>query len=193
MDSPRRQDELFASDSLLPGLTYRPEFIDRAEEASLVTLIGTLPLKEAQYREFTARRRIVSFGGSYDFTSHELRTAGAIPDSLHPLREKIAALMGVPADAINHALVAEYQPGSPLGWHRDVPEFELVAGVSLQGRARMRLRPYPHRKGDRTALKLDLEPRSTYVMRGPARWNWQHAISATHELRYSITFRTLRG
>jgi alkylated DNA repair dioxygenase AlkB len=188
-----RQDELFATHSLLPGLVYQPEFIDRAEEAELVAVIESLPLEEAQYREFTARRRIVSFGGSYDFTSHELKTAGAVPPSLHPLRAKMAALMGVPADTINHALVAEYQPGSPLGWHRDVPEFELVGGVSLHGRARMRFRPYPHRKGDRTGFKLDLEPRSAYVLRGPARWNWQHAISETKELRYSITFRTLRG
>jgi alkylated DNA repair dioxygenase AlkB len=55
----------------------------------------------------------------------------------------------------------------------------------------MRLRPYPHRKGDRAALKLELEPRSAYAMRGAARWKWQHAISPTRQLRYSITFRTL--
>jgi alkylated DNA repair dioxygenase AlkB len=188
-----RQDELFTTGALLPGLTYRKEFIDRAEETELVALIQSLPLAEARYREFTARRRIVSFGGSYDFTNHELRAAGAIPETLHPLRARMAELMGVEAATINHALVAEYQPGSPLGWHRDVPEFELVGGVSLHGRARLRFRPYPHRKGDRTGFRLDLEPRSAYVLRGPARWNWQHAISETKELRYSITFRTLRG
>jgi alkylated DNA repair dioxygenase AlkB len=188
-----RQDELFTTHSLLPGLTYQPEFVDRAEETALVTLIRSLPPEEARYREFTARRRIGSFGGSYDFTSHELRAAGAIPAALHPLREKLAALMSVPAETIHHALVAEYQPGWPLGWHRDVPEFELVGGVSLHGRARMRFRPYPHRKGERIGFKLDLEPRSAYVLRGPARWNWQHSVSATQELRYSITFRTLRA
>ena len=55
----------------------------------------------------------------------------------------------------------------------------------------MRFRPYPHRRNDRTTLKLDLEPRSAYAMSGAARWDWQHAISPTRELRYSITFRTL--
>jgi alkylated DNA repair dioxygenase AlkB len=100
--------------------------------------------------------------------------------------------MGVLAATVNHALVAEYQPGTPLGWHRDVPNFGVVGGLSLVGHARMRFRPYPHRKGDRAAaLKIDLEPRAAYAMRGAARWNWQHAISPTHELRYSITFRTL--
>jgi alkylated DNA repair dioxygenase AlkB len=103
----------------------------------------------------------------------------------------MAELMAVDVASLNHALVAEYQPGTPLGWHRDVPEFEVVGGLSLHGHARMRLRPYPHRLGDRTALKLELEPRSAYAMRGAARWKWQHAISPTKELRYSITFRTL--
>jgi hypothetical protein len=31
------------------------------------------------------------------------------------------------------------------------------------------------------------------VMREEARWGWQHAIAPTGALRYSITFRTLRG
>ena len=74
-----QQDELFTTTSLLPGFLYEPEFIDRAEEAELVRLIQSLPLEEARYREFTARRRIVSFGASYDFSSRELRVAGAIP------------------------------------------------------------------------------------------------------------------
>ena len=58
----------------------------------------------------------------------------------------------------------------------------------------MRLRPYkPGQKQDRKeAITLELEPRSIYAMRGVARWAWQHCISQTKELRYSITFRTAR-
>ena len=40
---------------------------------------------------------------------------------------------------------------------------------------------------------LELEPRSVYVMRGPIRWQWQHSMLPTRELRYSITFRTRAG
>jgi alkylated DNA repair dioxygenase AlkB len=173
------------------GLAYRREFITPAEEAALLSFIRGLPLEEARYLQYTARRRIVSFGGSYDFSSQELRPAAPIPEFLQPIRLRIAALMDVAAETVQHALVAEYQPGTPLGWHRDVPDFGVVGGLSLLGFARMRFRPYPHLKGDRTSLKLDLEPRSAYALRGPARWNWQHAISPTRELRYSITFRTL--
>jgi len=201
---PRLRDDVVASgmkiESLAPllhvppyGFVYRSEFLDRTEEAGLLEFIGSLPLQQAQYRQFTAHRRIASFGGRYDFSSRELHTAEEMPEALHPLRGRIAELMRVPAESVRHASVAEYAPGTQLGWHRDVPDFEIVGGVSLLGHARMRFRPYPHQKGDRTALNLDLEPRSAYVIRGPARWHWQHAISPTHELRYSITFRTLNS
>ena len=30
-----------------------------------------------------------------------------------------------------------------------------------------------------------------YVLHDEARWRWQHAISPTKALRYSITFRTM--
>jgi alkylated DNA repair dioxygenase AlkB len=153
-----------------------------------------LPLQEAQYRQYTAKRRIVSYGGSYDFSSNELRPAGPIPGFLHPLRERIAQRTGIAATEWNHALVAEYAPGTQLGWHRDVPEFETIVGVSLAGACRMRLRPYPPAKGrDPRALVLTVEPRSVYWMRDDARWRWQHAISPTKSLRYSITFRTRRA
>lgn len=90
-----------------------------------------------------------------------------------------------------HALVTEYDEGTPLGWHRDTPEFGVIVGVSLGGAARMRWRRYPPQKGDRT-YDLELEPRSVYCMRDEARWGWQHSIAPTRALRYSITFRTLR-
>jgi alkylated DNA repair protein (DNA oxidative demethylase) len=40
--------------------------------------------------------------------------------------------------------------------------------------------------------ELTLEPRSGYVLAGEARRSWQHSIPPAKELRYSITFRTLR-
>jgi alkylated DNA repair dioxygenase AlkB len=158
----------------------------------LLGALGSLPFEEARYREWHARRRIVSFGGRYDFTHHALETASPIPEFLHPLRNELAAWIGVPFSAMQHAVVAEYRPGTQLGWHRDVPDFDRVCGVSLGGHARMRLRPYPPQRGARASCAIELAPRSAYAFRGDARWKWQHAISPTKELRYSITFRTLR-
>jgi alkylated DNA repair dioxygenase AlkB len=38
-----------------------------------------------------------------------------------------------------------------------------------------------------------IEPRSAYLLQGPARTVWEHSIPAVESLRYSITFRTFRG
>ena len=190
------QRELFESESSLPeGFLYEGEFLARDEEALLLEAIRQLPLSEAQYKEYKARRRTVSYGSEYDFGDNVLESAPAIPEFLIPLRDKVASWAGLPADAFVQGLVSEYQPGTPLGWHRDVPNFEVIAGVSLGGWCRMRLRPY--RPGERNkredVIALDIAPRSAYLMRGVARWNWQHSIAPTKELRHSITFRTRRA
>jgi alkylated DNA repair dioxygenase AlkB len=189
-----KQSELFGATPQLPaGFLYQPDFITREEEAVLLGHIRRLPLQEAKYKEYTAKRRIMSYGGSYDFSSNELVPAGPIPLFLCPLRSRVAKWVDMPASQFTHALIAEYKTGTQLGWHRDVPEFEIVVGVSLGGPCRMRLRPYPPKRGRNAGkLSLDLEPRSAYIMRGTARWGWQHSIPPTKEDRYSITFRSRR-
>jgi len=189
-----RQIGLFqAGPPVPPGFTHRDEFISGAAETRLLQQIALLPLQEARYRQWTAKRRTISFGGVYDFTHHQLNPAPPLPEFLLPLREQLARWVGLDATSLAHASIAEYRPGTELGWHRDVPDFEVVAGVSLRGAARMRFRHYPPATGGRTAFAIDLQPRSAYIIRDIARWRWQHAISPTKELRYSITFRTLRG
>lgn len=175
-------------------MRFREDFLTPDEEAALLSQIAALPLHEARYKSYTARRRIASFGTQFDYDDHRLLPAAPIADFLLPLRERIAHWAGVAPQAFSNALVAEYRPGTPLGWHRDVPDYELVAGVSLAGPARMRLRRYPPENPRREdALTLDLPARSAYVLQGVARWGWQHSIAPTPALRYSITFRTRRA
>jgi alkylated DNA repair dioxygenase AlkB len=188
------QQALFQPDAWLPeGFRYQEGFLTVDEEQTLLAIIRTLPFQQAQYKEFTARRRVVSYGGRYDFSANELLPADAMPAWLHGLRDRAAGWAGLSPAGVDHALVAEYAPGTPLGWHRDVPDFEAIVGVSLGGSCRMRFRRYPPSKPARAELHLDLAPRSIYTMQREARWNWQHSVSPTKELRYSITFRTRRG
>ena len=188
------QPDLFgASGPGLPdGMRYQDEFLSRDEEASLVGIIERLPLANMKYQQYEALRRVVSYGGQYDFSAQRLNEAEPLPSWLDPLRERAGLWAGIAPDAFTQALIAEYQPGTPLGWHRDVPDFEDIVGISLGGDAVMRFRPYPHEKGDRRGLKLALPPRSIYLLRGASRWAWQHAVSPTKSLRYSITLRTAR-
>ena len=186
------QAELFQEAAELPsGLVYAPQFLSAEEEARALEGIATLELREARYKDYTANRRVASFGAGYDFDANELTPAPVMAEFLLPLRERVAGWAGVPAGDFGYALVAEYREGTTLGWHRDVPQFEMVAGVSLASGATMRFRRYPPRAGA-PAYTLELAPRSAYVLRGEARWGWQHSIAATPRLRYSITFRTRR-
>jgi len=185
-----QQVDLFGGQDALPeGFVYQTDFLGRDDEASLLREIKQLALEDAKYREYTARRRVAYFGFDYDFSTNRLGEAAPIPAFLYPLRGRMARWMGVEEADLVHALVSEYRPGTPLGWHRDAPDFDRVAGVSLGGWARMRLRPWPWKK--EKPLDLELAPRSAYQMNGAARWRWQHSIAATRELRYSITFRSL--
>jgi alkylated DNA repair protein (DNA oxidative demethylase) len=85
-------------------------------------------------------------------------------------------------------------PGAPIpteraGWHRDAPIFgDEIAGVSLLGRSPLQLRD-----AEGAVTTVELPPRSAYVMVGAARWDCEHTIPATRDLRYSLTFRTLGG
>jgi len=184
------QHDLFG-DVAPPGWQYQEGFLAIAEEAALLASFAGWPLAPATYKGHTARREVLSFGGSFDYTTNRLVPGEPVPESLHPLRERVATWAGVPARDFAHALVARYRPGTPLGWHRDVPDFECVAGVSLAGTARMTFRRYPPTVRAHT-WHADLAPRSVYLMRGEARWGWQHRVDPTETERWSVTFRTRR-
>jgi alkylated DNA repair dioxygenase AlkB len=176
------------------GLAYRAEFITADEEQQLIELARSFPLAFAQYKQYTARRKVFSFGHSYDYDANELRDAPPVPAAFDFLRKRVAQWADVAPGDFVQLLIAEYAPGTPLGWHRDVPDYELVVGVSLGSAAVLRFRPYPHTPGRKaTAREIEVAPRSVYALRGAARWEWQHSVPPTPGLRWSLTFRTRSG
>ena len=177
-----------------PGMRFETDWLGADVVAALIEAIGALELREARYKQYTARRRVASFGGKFDYDNNRLLPAPPIPPAFEPLRERVARWLGVAPDVFSQMLVAEYAPGTPLGWHRDVPDFESIVGVSLLGEGQMRFRPYPPASARAADVRsLLLPPRSVYVLEGPARWQWQHSIVPTKVLRYSISLRTARG
>jgi alkylated DNA repair dioxygenase AlkB len=118
---------------------------------------------------------------------------------LLPLRARLARWAGVDSEAFAMALINEYRPGTPIGWHRDAPQYDIVAGVSLLSSCRMRFRPYrspvstaPSSPRRAATHEIVLTRRSAYLMTQEARAAYEHHIPPVAELRYSITFRTLR-
>jgi alkylated DNA repair dioxygenase AlkB len=177
------------------GLRYAPDLISVADEQALIALAARLPLQDARYKDYTARRRVFAFGTRARGEAGYAAPGASIvelPDPLQRLREQVARWAGIDPLAFVHVLVTEYRPGTPLGWHRDAPPYRDVAGVSLGSAARMRWRPWPTdviRRED--ILTLTLASRSVYLMSGPARSRWQHSVSPVPALRYSITLRTI--
>ena len=61
------QPPLFDFPRDLPqGLLYQPEFVTGDEEAALIEAIAPLPLREAKFREYFAKRRVVHFHADAD-------------------------------------------------------------------------------------------------------------------------------
>lgn len=181
-----------ASSPPLPeGFRYRLDLITPDEERELLRRVETLPFKEFEFQGFTGKRRVVSFGWRYDFNDRELQKADDIPPFLLPLRVRAAKFAGLGPDSLQHVLVTEYAKGAAIGWHRDKAVFDEVVGISLLAPCRFRFRrELPDGKWERAAIVA--EPRSAYLLAGPARTQWEHSIPAVEQLRYSITFRNFR-
>ena len=182
-------------ESHLPrGFHYRENFITEADERVLLHAIAGVAFSDFEMRGVVARRRVAFFGQSYDG-----RPSATLPAFLLPLRAMVAQWAGVDADAFAMALINEYRPGSPIGWHRDAPQYDIVAGISLLSECRMKFRPYPSpaspapKSSRRSAThEIALARRSAYLMTHESRTAYEHHIPPVVDLRYSVTFRTLR-
>ena len=180
--------DLFAA-PLLPGLVYRDEFIGEAEHDALLERLQAMDLAPFRFQGWTGNRHTQSFGWRYDFEDASFTSTEPIPDWLAPLRDRAAMFAEAEPADIHHALIARYDPGAGIGWHKDRDVFDRVVGVSFANRDTLRFRQRTP-EGFRRA-SLDVEPRSAYFLSGAARWDWEHRIVPGERLRFSITFRTL--
>jgi alkylated DNA repair dioxygenase AlkB len=172
------------------GLVLRPELLTVEAEAELLGRLDDLRFDPIVMHGQAARRTARHYGLGYDYETRAPQPGEPIPEWLAPVRRHAADLAGEQPEALVEALVQRYPAGATIGWHRDAPAFGTVVGVSLGGSCRLR---FQRGTGDRRRVwEVALEPRSGYVLAGEARRSWQHSIPPTKELRYSITFRTLR-
>jgi len=174
---------------LIAGLRYAEAVISIAEEHALVDRLTPIDLAPFRFHGWLGNRRTQSFGWRYDFDDASFNPAEPIPDWLEPLRARAASFAGMHADDFVHVLVARYDPGAGIGWHRDRDVFDEVVGISLGTPATLRFRQRTN-SGFRRA-KLEVLPRSAYLLAGEARHDWEHSIVPGDQLRFSITFRAL--
>ncbi len=180
-------------DGPIPGLTYVPDYISRAEEAALIAAIDQQPWS----MELLRRRQW--YGWAYDDSPlgvDEDYRSSPMPDWLRPFSERLAA--GRHLDGIaDRALINEYFPGQGIGAHkdRDIERIKAVAIISLGAGIMMDFT----RMGHATRCQY-LQARSLVVMRDEVREHWLHGIVGRkgdkvgglvvpRQRRMSLTFR----
>jgi alkylated DNA repair dioxygenase AlkB len=174
---------------VIAGLALRDAFITPAEHDALLGHIAAADLEPFRFHGWLGNRKTRTFGWRYDFDDASFAPTDPIPDWLHGLRDKAAEFAAVAGHEFAHVLLARYDPGAGIGWHRDRPQFDKVVGISLGAAAVMRFRQRTA-SGFRRA-SVPLEPRSAYLLDGEVRHEWEHSIAPGDALRFSITFRTL--
>jgi DNA oxidative demethylase len=181
---------LFEAAVLPEGFQHAEDFLDPSEESTLLTEFQAMDFHEVRMRGVAARRRVIQYGWKYSFESFRMTAGPELPSTLIPIRDRAADFAHMAHEELSEALVTEYSPGATIGWHRDAPGFDVVVGISLAASCRFRFRRGG--TGQWETTEFFLRPRSIYVLRGEARNVWQHSIPAVKELRYSITFRSMK-
>jgi len=174
------QSELFgaAAPALPEGFVYRLEILTIEEERALLAEIARLPLEQAKYKEYTARRRVAYFGHDYDFSANRLGDAPPIPGFLEALRARLARWMGIAPDEFVTALVAEYSPGTPLfaivdGWHDEGTTTDAFWGPSVHWNSYLQmyvmlLNRAKDTKYNQEGIYVSFSPR----LDDPRLWSW---------------------
>lgn len=180
--------DLFGTPSV-PGLSVRDAFLDAGEEAALIAQIDADSLVPFRFHQWTGKRLTRSYGWSYDFETGRFAATDPIPEWLGAIKRRAADFAKLAIEDLSQALLIRYDAGAAIGWHKDRPVFEDVIGISLGYPATLGLRRRV--PGDFARDKIDLAPRSAYLLSGAVRHEWEHSIAAMAKPRWSITFRSL--
>jgi len=168
------------------GLRYVADFLSPEEQAAVLQELRALTYEHDVFRGQRLKRGYAQFGYSYVSTGRKLELAATMPGFLRTVIEKIRAFC--PAEAeFNQCIVTCYLANSGIGWHTDAPRFgEAVVGISLGGEARFQFRPCG---SEECSYEVKATPGSMYLMKGAARWEYQHQVAPVKAERFSLTFR----
>lgn len=172
----------------IPGLTILREWVTASDEAAIMNRFGGAGERVSD----TQRNRIdrygpgvVASGYSQGVVTTECLVVDVIPDELYEPRMRLVCdgYMKEP-DAIT---INWFLTGQGVDRHVDRREAgEVIAVLSLQGDATMEMGRWTP---EREVRLFELPRRSLVLMRGEARWQWEHAIMPVVAPRMSVVFR----
>lgn len=176
------------------GLHGIDDYISPDEAATLLTHVDA-----AEWRN-PFKRRVQHYGYVYDYRKRHVDAdmyLGALPAWLQTIAQRLHADGWMPAPP-DQVIINEYEPGQGISPHVDCePCFgDVIASLSVGSACVM---DFSHIARDETHSVV-LAPRSLLVMRGSARYDWQHGIAARktdlidgqrryRQRRVSLTFR----
>lgn len=201
----------------VPGLTLLPNFIEDAEERSILDFLHD-PSKCTWRTDLS--RRTMHFGGTYCLmpsksdvrptSKPEILQARPMPEELEWLIQRMVDARVLPDNQRpQYCIVNEYTDNLGISAHTENFQFgEPVVGLSLLSACPIRfheltepfdgsVRSGKAGRAEKTGRKVDVDMpgRSLLVMRGESRWRWQHEIVRSSKgrgvgwKRVSLTFR----
>jgi alkylated DNA repair dioxygenase AlkB len=168
------------------GFLFVPDFLALVEQSELLHELAALIYEHDTFRGQQLKRGYAQFGYAYISTGRKLKAVAELPPFLSAVAAK--ALLYCPAGTtFGQCIVTRYPQGAGIGWHTDAPKFgDCIVGVSLGGQGRIQFRP----KGSKdVSFEVEVSSGSMYLMRGPARWEYEHQVVPVRTERYSLTFR----
>ena len=152
---------------------YIADFISAAEESELASVI------DRQDWITDLRRRVQHYGYRYDYSKRDLTDddrIGPLPGWVMEVCDRLVR-QGVFESHPDQLIVNEYVPPQGIVPHTDRGCFgEVVASLSLLSDYVMDL--YPNPRDKERKFPIVLERCSLLVLRGAARHQWRHGISA---------------
>lgn len=177
------------------GLYYIDNYLSQQEVATVANL-----LKESnKWNGVTANkssRRVIHYGYEYAYNRAGITKTDDIPENLQLLdAAKINKLCNkeIITQDFNQLIINEYQPGQGIAAHIDHVKYfgPVIACISIGDICIDFTKGYLKKP-------LTIESGSLYIMTGPARYEWYHAIEKKlydgdkkRETRYSLTYRTV--
>lgn len=173
----------------VPGLQTFPDILTREEIERLEHRVQGMTLKPYEHGEWIANRLVAH----YSCPTHQAYsddTIHDIPRWMIGVRNRIVAAAGLAPRSFIQFSVSVYPPGAGIGWHRDMPPFRRIIGVSIGAPSTMRFRQKTP-EGAWRRYNLPLTPGCVYAITQDARSRWEHSIAPVKAWRASFTTRDI--
>jgi alkylated DNA repair dioxygenase AlkB len=186
--------QIFNDVTLVKGLTYIPDFINKEEEVDLIKHINN------QQWLADIKRRVQHYGYKYDYKARTINYSmylGPLPSWVNTIANRLHLEKYI-EEYPDQLIINEYEPGQGIANHIDCePCFgETITSISLGSYCVM---DFINCK-TKQKVEVMMEPRSLVIINGEARHMWTHGIAQrkadvfsnqkiNRSLRISLTFR----